>query len=979
MLELTDFAAFFRQLWGYPPMHWQERLLQQVHSRGWPSALDLPTGSGKTSVLDIALFALALDASREPQQRRQPRRIVMVIDRRTVVDQAYDRSSRIACALRTETGGVLGRLAEALRTLQCERNAEPVEVGILRGGMPREAEWARAPNQPNILISTVDQVGSRLLFRGYGVTDRMRPIHAGLLGCDSVIFLDEVHLSHPFEETLTAVVRYAATTHEPNSPRPLTFVRMSATMADSVQDTFRLTSAEREQPPLAARLKACKPAILREIKTPRDPERASEALARACVVEAKRLAGSLEVFAVMVNRVGTARLIAQLAREQLPPGWEVALFTGRMRPLDRDDLQKALLERVQTGRQRGVGDRLLVVSTQALEAGADFDFDGLITECASLDSLRQRFGRVDRLGEFNLTQAVVLARSSEVEESAPADPVYGTALQATWHWLRSRATGQDQVFDFGIEAVERQLADQSHAETNRLLASRESAPVLLLSHLDRWVQTSPIPSADPEVSPFLHGCERGAPEVQVVWRADLAGIALAKDETLVRAILEAVPPSTLEALPLPVWAVRSWLAAIAARGDDSSPTGVSDLADVEGGLNGPDAVETAGFAPAVLWRGEDTIIARAASAIRPGDTVVVPSTYGGLDPNFSCWNPEEVEPVADRGDEAQLRNRGRLIVRWSAQVVGQWGLSEPLNKGPELDATELEERGRDAEREAFDNWRAQVLSGGGVPDTLRAILTALGHRWQLVRLGEGPQAWRASLLPYRMAGPAVGAEAPATEDDYGSFINAEVTLESHLLGVQSQAREFLEGAALSAKVASDLMLAARLHDLGKADSRFQLLLHSGDPVAQALASEPIAKSSGIAADSRARQRARERSRYPPGARHELTSLALIQQSEELRSQASDWDLVLHLVATHHGWCRPLAPPVSDTDPVNVAVTLVGLSLTSSSDHKLSRIDSGLADRFWRLVRRYGWWGLAWLEAVIRLADHRQSEKESRRG
>ena len=98
-LSPGDCPMFFTALWGQPRFAWQTRLLDRVGSEGWPSTLDLPTGSGKTATLDLALFALALDAFEPPGDRRQARRVVLVVDRRVVVDQAYERAVSIAQAL----------------------------------------------------------------------------------------------------------------------------------------------------------------------------------------------------------------------------------------------------------------------------------------------------------------------------------------------------------------------------------------------------------------------------------------------------------------------------------------------------------------------------------------------------------------------------------------------------------------------------------------------------------------------------------------------------------------------------------------------------------------------------------------------------------------------------------------------------------------------------------------------------------------
>ena len=132
----------------------------------------------------------------------------------------------------------------------------------------------------------------------------------------------------------------------------------------------------------------------------------------------------------------------------------------------------------------------------------------------------------------------------------------------------------------------------------------------------------------------------------------------------------------------------------------------------------------------------------------------------------------------------------------------------------------------------------------------------------------------------------------------------------------------------------------------------------------------IAKSGRSGQNSAAIERARRLAGYPRGARHELESLALLEgRADEFAGL--DFDLLLHLISSHHGRCRPFAPVVADGDRVDVAYG----GWQASSDHGLARAGSGVCERFWRLTRRYGWYGLCYLEALVRLADQRQSETE----
>ena len=159
-LTVSDFVRFFRDCHGCDPFPWQARLCAQVLEGRWPRVIGLPTASGKTATIDVAVFSLAAGA---PQACR---RIAFVVDRRVVVDEAAERARHIAACLAGPTTPAIEAVATRLREIA---GAElPLMVSTLRGGIPPDEDWARTPTQPVVVLSTVDQVGSRLLFRAYG-------------------------------------------------------------------------------------------------------------------------------------------------------------------------------------------------------------------------------------------------------------------------------------------------------------------------------------------------------------------------------------------------------------------------------------------------------------------------------------------------------------------------------------------------------------------------------------------------------------------------------------------------------------------------------------------------------------------------------------------------------------------------------------------------------------------------------------------
>ena len=193
--DLGSFSDNFALLTCHSPIKWQYRLFNRFIEGKIPTALDLPTGLGKTSVIAIWLVARAL--AKKGVLKAIPRRLVYVVDRRAVVDQATEEAEKLRKALE----GDAKHLKELLRL-----DDDTLPISTLRGAHVDNREWLGDPTAPAIIVGTVDMIGSRLLFGGYGVSPKMRPYHAGLLGADTLLVLDEAHLVPPFEALLLSIV-----------------------------------------------------------------------------------------------------------------------------------------------------------------------------------------------------------------------------------------------------------------------------------------------------------------------------------------------------------------------------------------------------------------------------------------------------------------------------------------------------------------------------------------------------------------------------------------------------------------------------------------------------------------------------------------------------------------------------------------------------------------------------------------------------
>jgi len=946
MAELCSFAEFHHAVHGRPPLPWQDRLARRVRDRGWGAdggilTIGVHTGLGKTTCLDIAVWALAVDAANDPGDRRLPRRIWYVVDRRLLVDEATARAEHLAEALAGATTGPLATVARSLSKLG-GRAKDPLHVAALRGGVAL-GDRPPDPAQPALILATPAMFASRWLFNGYGSSRSLRPVDAALAGTDSLVLLDEAHLSAALVET-HAMVRACDGASHPVLPPPrrsVTLVALTATAA-APGERFTLGDEDLECALVQQRLGAVKRARL---AAPTNEKQVAGVLAdeAAAWVQRAEPSGACLVFA---NRPATAR--ATFERLQAAGGADALLLTGRMREPEAQEVRTGVLGSCRAGTDRSERERpVIVVATQTLEVGADLDVDHLVTETAGVRSLVQRFGRLNRFGGRTGTAVVVHGGGAKL---------YEPEADLVWARLQT-AVGEVGEIDLSPGRIADVLGEPTDA--------RAHAPELLPTHLWEWAKTSvPVPGAAP-VEAFFAPSERELAPVSIAWRTGLA----AEWEVHRRAGREDAGLDDEDS------GLRLWPQISA---DETIDVPLGEAREVLGPLAASafTVQRDGGTARPLLVRDDGT------PRLRPGQVVVLDATAGGYDQ--WGWAPGSKTPVADvrMRSGAALPLHGALVSNLLRQAGVDAGVKARLlerlgmlyDADADGDADQLKEgawellRGRDeADRDdgETDLSLVDALAGASADapswlwDGPVSLANRLGdaERSELVPLPDGKLLVQLRRTRGRQRSAPVRADAFEELSFLGQ--GGDKSLAGHLGEVGAASRNLAECLGLDPALVQACRLAGQLHDAGKADPRFQRWL------AEAPGAEQLAKSSYDFPVSDARRVA---SGWPRGGRHELLSLRLAERWIEQVHHSVDADLVLHLVASHHGWARPSFRPVADpAPPPEVRWAAGGVEVTCCPD--LSVIETGQPRRFRRLCERYGLWGVVLLEAVVRQSDH----------
>lgn len=919
MTELTidAFEAFFAELnGGHEPYPWQSRLARDIAVGDWSDQLVAPTGAGKSALVEMLLFLRALAVA---EGRSFPRRFVLTVGRRALVDSQASHGVEVARRLAEAGGGVLALVRKHL----AQGGSDPVRVTIMRGGIALDSEWLDDPVGCQLIFATPDLLGSRLLFRGYLARSLARPRHAGLLAYDTVAVVDESHLNRQLVRTLRRIGELASRSPLCESLPPLRVIETTATpAAEALRRVVVDDSGGDER--LERRLTACKVLEVRPVPewpAPRAGRSRTDFCERLAEVAQELRDEADGIVGVILNRVRDAVDVAEILDRR---GLRVQILVGAMRPYDREQLERRNPGLLTPGGNENVD---VLVATQTIEVGVDLDLHGLVTEAAPGTAFTQRVGRANRRGEYDCARIVVFGPedSEAVKDAAPYEV---DDIAASMAWLRTMGDGGD----LSPQALSTTSVPQ--ASSRRLLLSRlEPAEAALLS------RTSEELFAEPDLDLWLRDdLDPVRPEVSVVGRC------LPIDPAMARELLLVTPPQPHELYPARVGDVRRLL----------------------GSLSATDAVY-----PAYLWRAgqllEVSEVASAVAAMAPGDIVVleagVSAAFKGVFVGMELSTGRKADATA-LGDVLSGSSSADDTPRAPAFTVLLSGDMEHAVVAAGIDRARLLTVLPAAFREAAS--RQEDGANLTVDDVAAALPVDVSKSWRELFECDAERAEIAAtwILP----------AAPDADDAFPWLVVARdrlsrlpsdvmqeqspggsVKLSDHQRDVGDRAEHLADALGLPAVLKATLGAAGRHHDDGKVAREWQLERGMRSV-------EPLAKSPKRTGSSRRR---RPVTGLPVGWRHEQLSVALAWEvlPHEFRPLAS------RLIGTSHGHGRMTFPhgsvDVVREDQAHVRRLARELFDLGGWDELIDQTD-----------RHWGVWGAAYLEAVLRAADV-QVSKEGR--
>ena len=848
-----EFGEFFAALNPAPeeerknyPFSWQEEVLDHICEHGvWPERINAPTGSGKSSVVDIHLFANALAAVGAAP--RVPRRLCVTVGRRALVDNQVDRAYKILelmeKALADESGesDILRRVDEALQSFQTRNDKQgndPFEVGHIRGELSNRTLPVTDISSCAIIAATPDMYGSRALFRGYGSTKAARPRETALLTMDTVMVLDEAHMNRQLLHTTQRIAQLQKYEADLGVPT-LQVVETTATPSteDSESTTLGVDIEALDSPndeKLRDRVYSHKELVLRPIDKwdgkPGNSPTVNAAVDAIMERLAHREAGesSKKAYTVgcIVNHVRTAISIKEALVKDLAKD-EVQLLVGRMRPYDLEDLQAEHPDLFTTEGDKSVK---VVVATQTLEVGIDVDFADLVTELAPASSLAQRFGRVNRLGHRTDSKVVVIEPASGDSVKKDAPPYRAVDLSNAYGWLEALNGAENPSVN--PAAMVKNPPVQSSPE--RLLYQRPEWPDLL-----EFSRTDENPYDEPDLDLWLHdSLDAETAMGGVIVRDNLPSNTSAAMEILKTSYFA---PSDRETFPANLKILQEIL-------DYQDEHGVKPRKFLyrQGEIS--------------LWQdaehGDESNQSLAPGDVLLLDTGSVPFTNQGI-----AVTQRELPSTKDKLEAVPFPKGIKLYV-YEKCADREKDFREYLGLSPEEVAELLDSQSSGSETRIASELTTEAEDGQEVI------------------------AWYADVTDDKKSveGSDIAQELAPTDP---------VLLDDHQNDVAERTRQIAENLGLAPEFSEALELAARYHDEGKRDLRFQQML-GADPDADALA------KSGHRSVAEA-YRARSRSALPRGWRHEQLSALMVAASPEKVGEHRD--LVLRIIGCSHGHGR----------------------------------------------------------------------------